>query len=65
MQCWQQTSTRTPLRPDGKPNRPLSLFSVLVQDAPSCREYRPDHNGECLTCDEPADAHQLPRRTHD
>jgi hypothetical protein len=22
-----------------------------------CAEYRPDHNGECLTCDEPADAH--------
>lgn len=22
-----------------------------------CREYRPDHNGECLNCDEPADAH--------
>ena len=23
----------------------------------SCRQYRPDHNGECLTCDEPYDAH--------
>jgi hypothetical protein len=22
-----------------------------------CNEYRPDHNGECQTCDEPADAH--------
>jgi hypothetical protein len=24
----------------------------------SCRAYRPDHNGECLNCDEPADAHR-------
>jgi hypothetical protein len=22
-----------------------------------CHEYRPDHNGECLTCDEGIDAH--------
>lgn len=22
--------------------------------------YRPDHNGECLTCDEPLDAHVCP-----
>jgi hypothetical protein len=22
-----------------------------------CADYRPDHNGECLNCDEPADAH--------
>jgi hypothetical protein len=22
-----------------------------------CPAYRPDHHGECLTCDEPADAH--------
>lgn len=22
-----------------------------------CREFRPDHNGECLTCDEWLDAH--------
>lgn len=25
----------------------------------TCREYRPDHNGECLNCDEPAEAHSL------
>ncbi len=25
-----------------------------------CDNYRPDHNGECLNCDEPADAHDLP-----
>jgi hypothetical protein len=24
----------------------------------SCKEYRPDHNGECLNCDEYADAHR-------
>lgn len=26
-------------------------------DAARCREYRPDHNGECLNCDEWCDAH--------
>ena len=38
-----------------------------------CQVYRPDHNGECLTCDEWADAHTpealaageaLAQRTH-
>lgn len=24
-----------------------------------CRDFRPDHNGECLNCDEWADAHDL------
>jgi len=24
----------------------------------TCPEFRPDHNGECLNCDEPADAHE-------
>lgn len=24
----------------------------------ACSDYRPDHNGECLNCDEPANAHQ-------
>jgi hypothetical protein len=23
----------------------------------TCRAFRPDHNGECLDCDEPYDAH--------
>lgn len=23
----------------------------------TCENYRPDHNGECLNCDEPLDAH--------
>jgi hypothetical protein len=25
----------------------------------TCTEYRPDHNGECLNCDEWLDAHSL------
>ena len=29
-------------------------------DVPRCKDYRPDHNGECLTCDEPASEHDLP-----
>lgn len=28
----------------------------------TCADYRPDHNGECLNCDEPADAHPDPAR---
>ena len=32
--CWGRTSTRTPMRPDGKPNRPLTRFSVVVQQLP-------------------------------
>ena len=27
------------------------------QEGVTCPEYRPDHNGECLNCDEWADAH--------
>lgn len=30
----------------------------MTEDA-VCRDYRPDHNGECLNCDEPAEAHAL------
>lgn len=29
--CWQQVSTVRPTRPDGKPNRPLTAFTVTVQ----------------------------------
>jgi hypothetical protein len=25
----------------------------------ACNDYRPDHNGECLNCDEWADEHDL------
>jgi hypothetical protein len=28
--CWQQTSTTHPVRPDGRPNRPLSAHTVEV-----------------------------------
>jgi hypothetical protein len=31
LRCWQATSTVRPLRPDGKPNRPLSAFTVLIE----------------------------------
>lgn len=27
---------------------------------PTCRNFQPDHNGECLNCDEWADAHDPP-----
>jgi len=28
---WRQQSTRTPLRPDGKPNRPLTAYTVTIR----------------------------------
>ena len=28
--CWQERSRRTPTRPDGKPNRPLTAFMVEI-----------------------------------
>lgn len=28
------------------------------EEQPMCQHYQPDHNGECLECDEPADAHR-------
>jgi hypothetical protein len=28
--CWTEQSRLRPLRPDGKPNRPLTAFSILV-----------------------------------
>lgn len=29
--CWRQTSKVRPLRPDGRPNRPLTAYTVEVQ----------------------------------
>lgn len=30
MACWQRVSKTVPLRPDGRPNRPLSAFSITA-----------------------------------
>ena len=37
-----------------------TIIAVFERVARACDDYRPDHNGECLTCDEPADAHAPP-----
>lgn len=29
--CWQRQSRTTPLRPDGKPNRPLTRFTISFE----------------------------------
>jgi hypothetical protein len=29
--CWRQQSRRVPYRPDGKPNRPLTAFTVSFE----------------------------------
>ncbi len=31
LEFWRQQSTKKPLRADGKPNRPLTQFSVMVE----------------------------------
>jgi hypothetical protein len=31
----------------------------------ACDDYRPDHNGECQNCDEPAEAHAAERARRD
>ena len=31
MRCWRQPSTARPTRPDGKPNRPLTAFTIEVE----------------------------------
>src|SRR5262245_63041462 len=32
--CWKAQSTRRPLRPDGKPNRPMTAYSVTIEEVP-------------------------------
>ena len=32
MECWKAQSRLRPLRPDGKPNRPMTAYSVTVQE---------------------------------
>jgi hypothetical protein len=34
MACWTAQSTRIPFRPDGKPNKPLTAYSVTVEEVP-------------------------------
>lgn len=40
LECWRQVHARDPVRPwDGKPNRPLTAFTVTIEEAP---EKNPD-----------------------
>jgi hypothetical protein len=34
MKCWKAQSTLVPYRPDGKPNRPMTAYSVTMQEIP-------------------------------
>jgi hypothetical protein len=34
---YQQVSRRVPLRPDGRPNRPLTAYSIAVDPGPGAR----------------------------
>jgi hypothetical protein len=35
LECWRQPSTVLPTRPDGKPNRPLTGFTISADRVPS------------------------------
>ena len=32
MDCWTAQSTKRPYRPDGRPNKPLTAFSISVEE---------------------------------
>lgn len=32
LECWKQVSAVKPLRPDGKPNRPLTAYTVTFEE---------------------------------
>jgi len=34
MECWKAQSTLVPMRPDGKANRPMTAYSVTVEEVP-------------------------------
>lgn len=34
MECWRAQSTLVPMRSDGKPNRPMTAYSVTVEEVP-------------------------------
>jgi len=34
IECWKAQSTLVPKRPDGKPNRPMTAYSVTVEEVP-------------------------------
>lgn len=34
MECWKAQSTLVPTRPDGKPNRPMTAYSVTIEYVP-------------------------------
>lgn len=31
LEYWKRQSTKVPLRPDGKPNRPLTMYTVQIE----------------------------------
>lgn len=34
IECWKAQSTKVPTRPDGKPNRPLTAYSITFVTVP-------------------------------
>jgi hypothetical protein len=42
IEFWKQQSKRMPLRPDGKPNRPLTAFSITFEHTDENSDQRGD-----------------------
>lgn len=36
--CWRLQSRRTPHRPDGQPNRPLTAYTITIANAPESQQ---------------------------
>lgn len=40
LEFWKTESKTKPLRPDGKPNRPMTALTIEVEDAPGERRWK-------------------------
>jgi hypothetical protein len=58
---WHIVDRLTGAAVDSFPSRRAATIAARVcnVELSPCRIYRPDHNGECLNCDEPLDGHTI------
>jgi hypothetical protein len=46
MACWKTVSTTKPWRPDGKPNRPLTAYTIQPEEVPDAPDPLQQRAGE-------------------
>lgn len=56
---WQEQMRKVGKEALISPEACIEDFIVVHWAWKVCKDYKPDHNGECLNCDEPADAHEI------